>query len=88
MLNNMTDRIAPSVSYNALSEAVVASSKVTTGKLARELTNLRGEWFKHAKSRGATVKLAGSGNLSDTSPHAYGADNRKRGGWNTYSSCS
>ncbi len=70
MLNNMTDRIAPSVSYNALSEAVVASSKVTTGKLARELTRLRSEWFKHASARGANVKLAGSGNLSDTSPHA------------------
>jgi hypothetical protein len=74
ILNNMTDRIAPSVSYHALSEAVVASSKVTTGKLAKELAKLRGEWFKHAQARGANVKLSGSGAIDDTSPHAIIAD--------------
>jgi len=74
ILNNMTDRIAPSVSYHALSEAVEASSKVTVGKLAKELAKLRSEWFKHAQARGANVKLSGSGAIDDTSPHAIIAD--------------
>ena len=74
ILNNMTDRIAPSMGYHQLSEAVTASSKVTVGKLAAELTKLRSEWFKHAGARGANVRLAGSDALGDTSPHAIITD--------------
>ena len=70
ILTDMTERIGPSMGYHQLNEAVVASSKVTVGKLAKELTKLRNEWFKHAKSRGAEVQLRGSGGLNDTSPHA------------------
>ena len=69
ILNDMTDRIAPSIGYHQLSEAVVASSKTTVGKLAKELQKLRSEWFSHASARGANVKLTGSGSLKDTSPH-------------------
>ena len=68
ILNNMNNRIAPSVSYNRLSEAVGAASKVSAGKISGELTKLRKEWFSHAISRGANVKLAG--NLGDSSPHS------------------
>ena len=72
ILNNMNDRIAPSVSYNKLSEAVSAASKVSAGKISGELTKLRKEWFGHAISRGANVKLAG--NLGDTSAHSIITD--------------
>ena len=72
ILDDMTNRIAPSVSYNRLSEAVSASSKVTVSNLTKELTKLRKEWFDHAISRGANVKLAG--NIGDGSPHAIITD--------------
>ena len=72
ILDNMTDRIAPSVSYNRLSEAVSAASKVSASNLSKELTKLRKEWFSHAIARGANVKLAGK--IGDGSPHSIITD--------------
>ena len=72
ILNNMTNRIAPSVGYNRLSEAVTTSANLTASKLTKELTKLRKEWFDHAISRGAVVKMAGK--IGDDSPHSIIAD--------------
>ena len=72
ILDNMTNRIAPAVGYNRLSEAVVASSKLTVNKLTKELDVLRKEWFSHAIARGANVRLAGK--IGDGSPHAIITD--------------
>jgi len=72
ILGNMTNRIAPAVSYNRLSEAVSASAKVSAGNLSKELTKLRKEWFDHAISRGANVRLAGK--IGDGSPHSIITD--------------
>lgn len=72
ILGNMTNRIAPAVSYNRLSEAVSASSKVSVSNLSKELTKLRKEWFDHAISRGANVRLAGK--IGDGSPHSIITD--------------
>ena len=72
ILDNMTNRIAPSVGYNRLSEAVTASSNLTAKKLTNELTKLRKEWFDHATARGAVVKMAGK--IGDDSPHSIITD--------------
>ena len=72
ILDNMTNRIAPSVGYNRLSEAVVASSDLTASKLTKELAKLRKEWFDHSIARGAVVKLAGR--IGDDSPHTIISD--------------
>ena len=72
ILDDMTNRIAPSVGYNRLSEAVTASSNLTAKKLVNELTTLRKEWFDHATARGAVVKMAGK--IGDDSPHSIITD--------------